>query len=267
MRVIWLSVPLVPPTRTKLRVAPAGRATSEEKETKLLTVAVLLVDFTVLSPTPKVSAPMASVVPVAVWPRKSSVAPERLSALPPMRLPVEVPELSNNSVAPGVTAMLAMPATVPAVSSLRVPAFTVKIPVSGLAFWMVSVPAPILVCVAAPAEMAVVLMVMLPAPAKVRALPAGAMPPLMFSVPLVEPMVAALPRVIRPVRSLVPLKFSMAPPLLMPLLLIVNSSAVGTPLICTAAPMLLATVVATLLPSAPALETRMAPALTVIAPV
>ena len=94
------------------------------------------------------------------------------------------------------------------------------------------------------------------------------MPPLMLSVPLVEPMVAALARVMRPVRSLVPLKFSIAPPVLMPELLMLKASAVLTPSICTAAPEKLeTTVLLAAAPRAPAFETRMAPALIVITPV
>ena len=120
--------------------------------------------------------------------------------------------------------------------------------------------------------MAVVLIVMFPAPENVSAFVPDAMPPLMFKFPLVEPIVAAAPSVIRPVSSLVPAKFSIAPPLLIPVLLMVKSSARLTPFNCTAPPLLLfvllvTTVLLAAAPSAPALDTRMAPALIVITPV
>ena len=113
-----------------------------------------------------------------------------------------------------------------------------------------------------------------PAPAKVSSLPADA--PLMAVVvilsvaPLSAPIVASFCTVMPPVTTLaVPLATACRdPPVLMPVELMLNGSAVVTPLSCTAAPTWLAVLVLpAAAPKAPALDTRMAPALTVITPV
>ena len=87
----------------------------------------------------------------------------------------------------------------------------------------VSLPPPILVMGVMLALRAVVETVTLPAPAKVRP-KAPLMPPVMVSVSLSEPMADALPRVIAPAQVLLPEMFCKAPPVLMPVPLIVSAS-------------------------------------------
>ena len=170
-------------------------------------------------------------------------------------------------MAPGFTVVVLALPSFPAESNLKVPALTANgrmKPV--LAALSVVVPLPILVMLLT-APIAVVVTAMLPAPEKVRAW-APLMPPLRVSVSAVEPIVAAPPRVIAPLRAFVPLKFSSAPPLLMPEPVRLNNSAVLTPLICTAEPTALeTTVLPAVVPSAPAFETFNAPAATVATPV
>src|SRR5438034_490393 len=172
------------------------------------------------------------------------MVPVELKAMPRfefnVRLAVVVRLPPPNVSCPAVALAGAAPRLLSALT-LKVPALMVAVPPKVFAPESVSVPDPDLV--SDPLLLMTPLMVVFPAPPNVIPKVPLSTLPLTVNVPLVEPIVEALARVIAPDQLFVPLTFSSAPAPLTPALFRVNGSAPTAMLPCNCNEALLSTVV------------------------